>query len=1355
MPSKIMQGIQTRIQKHKERKAAQKGKLKQTEVTSSAPLPEASVKSQLDPSALANQRHIQERQTKSSPVDKPALVLTENPDEEIAPHNTLFPTYQEATGQPSQPNPSKPNINDTHPPVEGELDTPETPDNPVSESVENNETETEHHSRLGSIIKPFITVNKAQVQAAKEHFSITKTELKQAQTHLANLSKSVKTLQKKLRQASKGKRFESSLKKAATESKGITEDLLKSRHDLQKATAQVQLLQQSFVDAEKELKEAEKNTDNLVNFATSLVTSLRTLYKLSQSSTPDHATIDRKRTIHVPQLVIDTPDGRMQIDDLKLKLRVLNFEQKGKGWAPVLGVESMTGKISMPLPDQQALKLDLNLKDVNIEMQAGFGSPLHSYVTSKFALTGAAKALGQLTRNSQKLMPEFVSVKGQKVVARLDDCSVKTFSALAHKGESSPESDADKLFEALGFNVRVKLDELEVSTRGDINLSASAQRVAINYVSDPNRKKQSSKMIHRQASLSADYGKVTVKKGLSFVQDLAAELKTSDPLALIPGLTKSSKQASSDQLAGLSESLTLEGFKPKLSVHRELKSQVTKKWKGVRKKRQWALTGSNHLKGDIDQLKVVNHGGLNGTGDLHGITFEAKPPSNTPGTMTAKAKSGSVNVTAPTGLLPKTIKEQELELSGKATITLVKPELSSEFSANAQSLTMRVPTLSTKVEQTIDFRLGDNSIRLPKGISLEAHGKVEVKQNELGATVTPQLSLHGNDKIFVKAGKVRKNINLKGELTLQEATHHIMMHTDQATGNTVTTPVITEGTISLKAPALGPVKLEKMELRLDGKGNGSVGVSGLIFDLDSASSNDRVDSNISDIEGSNEGGEVHIQETPLPKPLRWLLKRKNLHLDVSFSVQKGQLNLKGLRKIKPKFTTQPGAGFGDKVMTLMLNAVVTVARRQLQKYSLDMLRKPQMINNKVQMVDIPCVNFSFGPVKKTIPLPLPPAYIDPLTDTVPLGKVLHETSGVVLTTRDHLKRAKQILTDIKGEQIDGIAQLSQMCHDLSHNPNDIATLSMLAQQLPLEHIQAIFTKHPKQQSILTQQLDSCGEAFIKHPHLQHPALQIFQITGHKTSAALHSEMQAQMEADKSVDPTALAMFMEQHKNTKQAAQYYKLALERKKSMPLAHTRLGIIQLKEQIASGSVDSTAVNKAMGHLLHGAMGGFTQAEIHLKTAETHSNPAISDKAKLYNATLSLVRESAPLPDTDKLLEFKAAMSRLEHLAQHSTDPKVRDSALKQMRNRQLNSKHIFHNQDEKTFEKSRKEHANYMKSVWGKEKSHRKKEALNLGMKLCYGSEGTPVMLDHGKQLLQIAANDGFKQASIHLEAIAAKA
>ena len=229
-------------------------------------------------------------------------------------------------------------------------------DTPASDEVEENEAATEHHSRLGSLIKPFITVNKAQVQAAHDLHDTAREEFETARKNCKTLRKTKADLEKKLKNAGKNKIFESSRQKAAAQSKQLTEDLVTATEKLEKAEASLPLYQQQLNDAEQDLKEAEKNTDNLVNFTTHFATSLRTMHKLSRSSKPeDKAELDRRRTIRAPQLVIDSPDGRMQVDNLSLKLRVLKFEKKGSHWAPVLGIEAMTGKVSFPCPISRLL----------------------------------------------------------------------------------------------------------------------------------------------------------------------------------------------------------------------------------------------------------------------------------------------------------------------------------------------------------------------------------------------------------------------------------------------------------------------------------------------------------------------------------------------------------------------------------------------------------------------------------------------------------------------------------------------------------------------------------------------------------------------------------------------------------------------------------------------------------------------------------------------------------------------------------------------------------------------------------------------------------------------------------------
>ena len=84
----------------------------------------------------------------------------------------------------------------------------------------------------------------------------------------------------------------------------------------------------------------------------------------------------RLQSFTAPKLVIDTPDGKVEVENLKLKLKSLGFKQNAaKQWVPVLGIESMSGRISIPLPDKQAMVIALDLNDVTVDLDAGFVMP--------------------------------------------------------------------------------------------------------------------------------------------------------------------------------------------------------------------------------------------------------------------------------------------------------------------------------------------------------------------------------------------------------------------------------------------------------------------------------------------------------------------------------------------------------------------------------------------------------------------------------------------------------------------------------------------------------------------------------------------------------------------------------------------------------------------------------------------------------------------------------------------------------------------------------------------------------------------------------------------------------------------
>ena len=568
-------------------------------------------------------------------------------------------------------------------------------------AAEIDEGNLKHKSGLADIIKPWLTLNKEELAALKTRKDKISKELdrtkklknKKEKNHKACLE----ALQKEMQTANKASQ------KTAGQggAKALHQKILDAQNELDEAEAQLKTQQQLLAEVKSEISVAGKNSDSLIDFAASFATNLRELYKLQKKDNAvARAEMAKLQSFTAPKLVIDTPDGKVQVENLKIKLKSLEFKRNAaKQWIPVLRVESMSGQISVPMPDNQSIMVALNLQDVTLDLDTDLGTPMHRYVTSRFGLTGAASALLDLPKALSSLLPRNIIARGKKVDIALKDFSPATIAAAAHLGMSTPVSDLDKLFEALGFGIDAELEEISVKTRGGVTVDGKAKGAVIQYNPDPLKKGQTS--TSRKVHIQADHGSLSVSDGLPVVADLLKELEIKDPLSLIPGMAQNQGTVSMAKLKNLSQKLHIEVSKPDIEFSRELKKKVVaKKWGGLRKKRSWALTGANAVNANIASLDITNAGDVKAQAKVKDLQLHVEPVRGGGNKLEAGASHINLDIDSPTtllspdGVLVKTgLLKEGMDITGKARLSLESPQIKGQLSETQQSVTLKFPTL--------------------------------------------------------------------------------------------------------------------------------------------------------------------------------------------------------------------------------------------------------------------------------------------------------------------------------------------------------------------------------------------------------------------------------------------------------------------------------------------------------------------------------------------------------------------------------------------------------------------------------------------------------------------------------------
>ena len=637
-----------------------------------------------------------------------------------------------------------------------------------------------------------------------------------------------------------------------------------------------------------------------------------------------------------------------------------------------------------------------------------------------------------------------------------------------------------------------------------------------------------------------------------------------------------------------------------------------------------------------------------------------------------------------------------------------------------------------------------NGITLPKALNLTAHGEVKLDRKDDVTTIIPQCRLHANDrygKIFIKANGKTLPVDLKAEVILHKAPYHALSYTNEATGKTVTTPVITEGGLTIDAPKVGPLKMSNLSLTLDKECNGKLRANDIEVNLASIAAGDRVDF----VKDSEEEARVIIQDDPVPWYAKPLLANKRLHLSAEAGIKRGQVNLKDLKAFKLKFTNTRDAGPLDRVITAVLNLGSGFVSRRLQNSQVShQIVEATDPNSRGATIRKPSITLKVWPIKRTYPLDIPLRLIDPKHETISVVHALHENTGLIMTPQQDFDAIVDGIRQVKMGKREGIAYLDDLCRTFNQTHNGIEAIHLLAEQFPIEHARQILRDcSQKQRPHVMRQLNSCADIFVDHPRLQNQAIRIFQLTGYKPTPGLFKQMNNDVLKNQSADPTGLATLMLSRDSAK-ARELFELALSRGLSVDVAHTRLGCETLRQATpASKKPNGTQqIRIAMNHLIRGALEGSTEAKEVIAKSEKSNDPAEMCEAKLAQTVLLLKQEQSRQ-------DFYDAIERLEFLAQQSTVNRVQNLTNDQLRNRLKNARNIFHTEDEEAFEKTRKSLKQLRNDVLMKHSLPTGKKAYSLGVKLLYGADGAPQDISLATKLLQRATN--VPAAEVHLNIV----
>ncbi len=166
--------------------------------------------------------------------------------------------------------------------------------------------------------------------------------------------------------------------------------------ECKKAEEKFSKSKEELVSARNDRKSTENGYKLLFDFILRYATSLRKLHELEAHHSEKTDKKSRKlRTLEIPKLVIDSPDGPISIKNLFLRLKPIGVEENAGEVMVKPGIEHVSGEVEMRLPDGEDIHLNLNLDNIDVVLDAAFSKSLHEYIT---------------TTNQFKLFPQMVGI---------------------------------------------------------------------------------------------------------------------------------------------------------------------------------------------------------------------------------------------------------------------------------------------------------------------------------------------------------------------------------------------------------------------------------------------------------------------------------------------------------------------------------------------------------------------------------------------------------------------------------------------------------------------------------------------------------------------------------------------------------------------------------------------------------------------------------------------------------------------------------------------------------------------------------------------------------------------------------
>ncbi|AMO56808.1 hypothetical protein EZMO1_2758 [Endozoicomonas montiporae CL-33] len=1248
-----------------------------------------------------------------------------------------------------------------------------------------------------------IEESKKRKKAAKKNYEKARELCVATEDRIETLNKKIKKLEAKLKES---KLFTSSRTRKLQEKRQELAEKNKSLPTLREQTA---LCFGQFNAAVQSYDTLAGNGKKLIDSLSRFLASVRSFYAATHSK--QEKTKDVRMDIPVDHLVLNTPDGQVQLNNARLSIAGIDFV-KGPGgkMCPVFKIAQLEATTAVDMPDGEVINARISAKGLKAGLSGSVGQMLFNYITASNPLSAGYGLLTEIGNVTQ--VPDFVSLSAQDISIELPEFTTGTAASIIKNIQASPEPGIDALFKKLNFRLSAKVDNVSVSTRGNLKAGGTFSGIEVDYRPEIPTAQATSKKGTTPGQLCVQCSKAEVgmSNALAAINELQQVLTPSSPfgqwqnIALplnqpppyadgppppysktepdspeFPGLNPDTERPAQTKTIKAGDLMSLTGRTGFSASDITLTMKRAVEGVGTQNVR---LSGNDHIDASIDKLTVMNQGDMAATliaSDINShVTLSDGTPLTTtndlnlkPAELNADIAAGhvKVNISAPTGKMVESALGDSTFIKGQLELEAVEP-FSASCIKRGDQLTVKstVPALRADVTQPFLLSRNGNGVHLPEG-HVQLKGNVEVLSNKQVATIKPNLALNSEDNLELLIDGHNIPLELSTAISVEKASPRLFVREDPQTAVKTMTPVISRGELNFDRLKAGPINIGQITVALDGENFGSLHITEADVSLKAVT--DLIYPPVQE----NSTSAIELP-APMKNPIvKWLIKRiaRHQHLvcDAQLKIIGGAVDLKQLDKIDLKLVPTSESRF-NRFISWALNKVVRRYTKQLLRFSLAVEERKfdsltdgsqatatehslsagseSSSKTDVTVQRVPVLKLP-APIGIDVALPLPVDCFRTEDKTISLSSLLRQNTGALVVAEADIEAFESALKEVDAGNPAAVNRLMEFIEQHHNDPAYQGFIHLIARQFPIQAIEQMFQKQPDIKQSLAPKLLECADKLLSHPELCMEAAHISQLAGQPLNLARIKQVIAQADDNPHINLTGLAMQLETALNRPDLAKScYEKALERNPEDPLANRCLGKLLLNEQCQRFNFND--VHAAYEHLLTAWRAGDRTISRELEQLE-HFNSQNLDAA--HNAIIGRAAKlrlgMICLEEEKDHHDFTMGMSRLVELARQTNDPLIQQQAVKLIEHRRSIGDLTFHTVDPKVFQETRKQLDAAYQHLRKLNIKALQPFAKELGIKCLYGSHGAVQNLDLAYQLLLVADSQGDHEAHFHLRLV----